>query len=652
MPEPDYTLCLAPNLIIMAHIHHILKQYWGYDTYRPLQEEIIQAVLAGQDVLALLPTGGGKSICFQVPALAMPGICIVVTPLIALMKDQVRQLKQRGISAVAIFSGMQPQEIDFILDNCAYGQIKFLYISPERLKTELFQARVKKMQVNLLAIDEAHCISQWGYDFRPAYLEIADLRPRLPGVNLIALTATATQAVKQDIQEKLVFKEGAVFQQSFARANLAYIARKTADKERSLGKVLGKIHGSAIVYVNTRKKTKHIAGFLTKHGIKAAFYHGGLTNIERSERQDAWIQNKIPVIVATNAFGMGIDKPDVRMVLHLDLPDTLEAYYQEAGRAGRDLQKAYAVVLYDQQDVEELRKHIQEAHPAVDQLKKVYQHLANYYQMAAGTHAMTTHDFDWEDFAGFSRLQPTQAYQAIRRLEREGFIQLNEGFLQTTKVHILLNQQALYAFQVAQAAYDPVIKAILRLYGGELFTEFCKISIHKIAQYMHTKPQTVDYQLQQLDKLSVIRYIPQKDKPQLTWLTPRYPASQIPLDAQKIKKRNELAIKKANAVIHYVTHQIRCRTQILLEYFDEISYTACGLCDICLAKSKPVTMQATAYEHARALILQRLQEGLHEVNHIVDSIAMQEEIVLATIRQMLENEELTYDAASRLVCKG
>ena len=475
----------------MQSIQHILKQYWGHNTFRPLQAEIIQAVLAGKDVLALLPTGGGKSICFQIPALAQPGICLVVTPLIALMKDQVEQLKQRGIPAAAIFAGMKPQEIDIVLDNCIYGQLKFLYVSPERLKTEIFQERVQKMPINLLAVDEAHCISQWGYDFRPAYLDIAELRPLIPNVNIIALTATATRSVKQDIQEKLHFREAVLFQKSFARDNLAYVVRKAEDKNNILLRILHSIHGTAIIYVYTRRKTKEVASFLLRNNVNATFYHAGLTNEERARRQDAWLQGKISVMVATNAFGMGIDKPDVRLVVHLDLPTTLEAYYQEAGRAGRDEKKAYAVVLYDQQDINELRASIQEGHPTVEYLKTVYQHLANYYQVAVGTHAMTTYDLDWEEFASNCRLKPQEAYQAIKRLESEGLIQLNEAFFQPAKLHIPTNHKELYAFQVAHASYDPLIKALLRLYGGELFTDFCNISENKVARFLQTMPQAV-----------------------------------------------------------------------------------------------------------------------------------------------------------------
>ena len=633
----------------MKNIHHILQQYWGYTTFRPRQQEIIQAVLAGQDVLALLPTGGGKSICFQVPALAREGICLVVTPLIALMKDQVEQLKRRGIPAAAIFAGMGPREIDMVLDNSIYGQLKFLYISPERLKTELFQVRVQKMAVNLLAIDEAHCISQWGYDFRPAYLSIADLRPLIPTVNVIALTATATRTVKQDIQEKLQMHNAALFQQSFSRDKLAYVVRKTSDPYRTLLRILNSVRGTAIIYTYTRNKAKAIANFLLKHNISASFYHAGLTNEERTQRQDAWIQNKIRVIVATNAFGMGIDKPDVRVVVHVDLPTTLEAYYQEAGRAGRDEQKSYAIVLYDEQDIDELRVSIKKAHPTVEYLKTVYQHLANYYQVAVGSHAMITYDFDWEDFVRVYRLRASEAYQAIKRLESEGLIQLNEAFSQPSRLHIAIDHQALYAFQVAHASYDILIKALLRLYGGELWTDFCNISEKKIAQYLRTEPTTVIEQLHALHRLGVIQYFPQKDKPQLTWITPRYPASQIPLDTKKLSKKNKSAIEKAEAVIDYVTHSVRCRPQLLLAYFDEVSYQKCGVCDICLAKASEKSAQDQRYHHYRALVLERLQAGMDEPRAIVDSMPMQDEAgLIITIRQMLENREIMYDEAGRL----
>lgn len=629
-----------------------LKQYWGYTTFRPLQQDIIQAVLDGSDVLALLPTGGGKSICFQIPTLMRPGLCIVISPLIALMRDQVDQLKKRGIAAEAVVAGMRAREIDLVLDNCIYGQVKFLYVSPERLRTDLLQARVKKMRINLLAVDEAHCISQWGYDFRPAYLEIAAFRALIANVNIIALTATGTPTVQQDIQEKLQFRHPVRFQTSFARNKLAYVVRKTEDKDRQLLNILSHVSGTAIVYVGTRKKANTSAQFLQKNGIHAAAYHAGLTTLAREVRQESWTNETTRVIVATNAFGMGIDKPNVRSVIHLDLPTTLEAYYQEAGRAGRDEKKAYVVILYDDQDIALLRESIQIAHPSLDQLKKVYQHLANYYQVAVGSHNMTTYDFDLEDFAHVYGLKPRVAYQSLKTLEREGLVQLNEALSQSAQLHILTDPKTLYAFQVAHVPYDMLIKALLRLYGGELFSTFSNISVQHIAHFLNIITQEVEKKLQALDRLALIQYRPPKATPQLTFITPRHPAASLPLASKRLKQRTTIAKEKAEAVIHYTTHQYRCRAQLLLEYFGETADQKCGQCDVCLAKAKG-NFSTEDYQKYKHLVLQRLQAGMQELNQIVDSmdLAVQER-ALVTIRQMLDNGELAYDSAGRLVQKN
>jgi ATP-dependent DNA helicase RecQ len=628
-----------------------LKKYWGYDAFRPLQQDIIQAVLDGRDVLALLPTGGGKSICFQLPTLLRPGLCLVISPLIALMKDQVDQLKKRGIAAEVIFSGMKPNKIDVVLDNCIYGEVKFLYVSPERLKTELLQERIKKMSVNLLAVDEAHCISQWGYDFRPAYLEIAALRTLIPNANTIALTATATPTVQQDIQEKLQFRHSVRFQKSFARGNITYVVRKTEDKEKQLLNILFRVPGTAIVYVRKRKHTKTIAQLLQKKGIDAVAYHAGLTAPERETRQEAWINEITRVIVATNAFGMGIDKPNVRSVIHLDLPTTLEAYYQEAGRAGRDERKAYAVILYDDQDIALLRENIQVAHPSVDQLKRVYQHLANYYQVAIGSHNMTTYDFCLEDFSHVYGLRPQVAYHALKALEGEGLVQLNEAFSQSAQLCIPTDPKTLYTFQVAHATYDQLIKALLRLYGGDLFSAFSNISIQHIAHFLGITPQEVEKQLQALDRLSLLQYHPQKAAPQLTFTTHRHPAASLPLSNKRLRQRKTMAKEKVEAVVRYATRQYRCRVQLLLEYFGEKYYRQCGQCDVCLEKEKERSDLSTEdYQKYRRLILRHLQAGVRELWQIVDGADLNEEKnVLATIRDMLDNGELTYDNASRLV---
>ena len=408
-------------------IHDILKQYWNYDSFRPLQEDIIQSILSRRDTLALLPTGGGKSVCFQVPALAKEGVCIVVTPLIALMKDQVEQLKRRRIMAAAIYSGMNWHEIDIVLDNCIHGTTKFLYVSPERLRTDIFLTRVKQMKVSLLAIDEAHCISQWGYDFRPAYLQIAAFRQLLPAVPLIALTASATDPVKIDICEKLEMREPAVFQSTFARANLSYSAFFEENKDARLLRILQNVQGSSIIYVRNRRRTKDVADWLNRNGIRADFYHAGVPNKQRSEKQEAWIRNRSRVMVATNAFGMGIDKPDVRSVIHIDLPDTLEAYYQEAGRVGRDGQRAYAVALYSQRDLDELARNVDQKYPPIDLLRRVYQALSNYYKVPVGGGEFDTFDFDLQDFTGTFGLPLSETHFAIKLIEEEGFVQLSEA---------------------------------------------------------------------------------------------------------------------------------------------------------------------------------------------------------------------------------
>lgn len=633
----------------MEDIHQILKKYWGYHSFRPLQEEIIQAVLAGKDVLALLPTGGGKSICFQVPALAKTGICLVITPLIALMKDQVTALQKRGIAAAALFTGMTYAAIDRVLDNCVYGNIKFLYISPERLQIDIFQTRVQQMQVSLLAVDEAHCISQWGYDFRPAYLDIATLRTLLPKINMIALTATATRAVKEDIQDKLAFQKGIVFQKSFARPNLAYIVKKTDDKERKLLNLLRHIQGTTIIYVNTRKRAKLVAQLLLQKYIQATFYHAGLDNTTREERQNAWMKGNIRVMVATNAFGMGIDKPDVRLVIHIDLPTSLEAYYQEAGRAGRDEQKAYAILLYDQQDIIDLREGIQKKHPSTKQLKNAYQQLANYYQLAVGAQDNIAHNLDWAAFAHTCRLQPQEAYQAIKSLASEGLIQLNEAFYQPAKLHIPITHQELYAFQVANSGYDALIRALLRLYGGELFTDFCMISEARLATHLQIPLAATSQQLRQLQQRAIIDYTPQSDQPQITFLQARYPADRIPIDEKALQQKSKLATEKAEAVIHYITHLNRCRVQLLLEYFDEINYQPCNMCDICLAKKSMHTLEEKDYVVARRHILQYLQTKPHDLQALLDQVGMPEEVVIMTVRQLLDQGEVVYDLAHRLV---
>ena len=633
----------------------ILQKVWGFSTFRPLQEEIVEAVLEGKDVLALLPTGGGKSVCFQVPALAKEGICIVVSPLIALMKDQVEQLKKRGIPATAVYSGMSKREIDITLDNCIYGQMKFLYVSPERLKTELMQARVKQMNVSLLAIDEAHCISQWGYDFRPSYLEIATFREMLPGVNCIALTATATKRVVKDIQERLSFSPKAeVFRKSFARDNLSYNVRYEENKEAKLLEMLHKVPGTAVVYARSRKRCQLVAWELRKQGVSADYYHAGLTNEERNYRQEAWLKNKIRVIVATNAFGMGIDKPDVRLVAHLDLPDTLEAYYQEAGRAGRDEKKAYGVVLYQTKDVEELEERAQLQFPPMEEIKRVYQALANYFKIAIGSSLLTSYDFEIDDFCKTYQLHPLQTWYCIKKLEEEGFIQLTESFYAPSKVLFRLNSQELYAFQIANVALEPLIKALLRLCGGEIFSVFTKVSENAIATLLKVSVAEVKRKLEMLHKMEVIEYEPQKDSPQLTFITPRFDAARLPLQHKKLEERKAIYLQKVGEVKKYIENTERCRTQMLLAYFDEHDYDNCGVCDNCVKGKQPGHWEEAEMFRMRQQIDTALKIKPFPVDELVKSLKLrqrQEQLLLHTIRMMLDEGSLQYTETGQLALK-
>ena len=635
----------------MSTIHQILKKYWGYDSFRPLQEDIINAVLDGNDTLALLPTGGGKSVCFQIPAIALQGVCIVVTPLISLMKDQVEQLKKRKIPAVAVHSAMKMREIDIALDNCVYGDIKFLYLSPERLKTKILKERIKKMKVSLLVVDEAHCISQWGYDFRPPYLEIVEFRKLIPGKPVIALTATATKEVKLDIQEKLDFKNGKLFQKSFARPNLSYSCFNEEDKERKLLNILQKVPGTAIVYVRSRMRTKQISELLNRAGIKADHYHAGLDNEKRSARQDAWINNKTRVIVATNAFGMGIDKPDVRVVAHMELPDNLESYYQEAGRAGRDEKTAFAVALYNQTDIDNLKKRVQQQNPSVKYLKKVYQCLANYYHLAIGSSNLANYDFELGNFQNTYQLHPTESYYALKKLEEHGFILLNEAFYSPSKIFLDVDNKTLYEFQVANKNSDPVIKVLLRMYGGELFSSFISISEKNIAQKLGTDIKEVKRMLEYLEKVNILVYAKQNDRAQLTFTTPRYEAAKLPLNEHQLNERYKLNLKKMQSVVDYVQHKDRCRTLLLLAYFDEISDNACGVCDICLDKKKKL-IDSEQYRLYHKQILQAVKIEQPDPRKLVHKLKPKsEKALLDVIREMVDVGEIGYNEKGGIIIR-
>lgn len=588
------------------NIHKVLYDYWGYNQFRPLQEDIIQSVLNGRDTLALLPTGGGKSICFQVPALAKQGLCIVITPLIALMKDQVEHLVARNIKAAAVYSGMTIKEIDITLENACKGHLNFLYCSPERLQTEMFQARLTRMNVNLLAVDEAHCISQWGYDFRPPYLKIADIRETIPDVPVLALTATATPEVVEDIQEKLKFQQPHVFQKSFERKNLAYVVQHEEDKLSRMLRVIHRVRGTGIVYVRNRRKTREIAQWLQKKQIKADYYHAGLDQTTREKRQQEWMQGISRVIVSTNAFGMGIDKPNVRFVVHMDLPDNLEAYFQEAGRAGRDLKPSWAVLLFNNSDIIDAERFFELAFPPLETIKKIYNAIANFYQVPLGSGMNTSHRFDLNEFCEASQFKPVIVFNALRFLEKQGYLLMSDALRNSSRLHIRMNRTELYKFQVREVFYDPFIKILLRSYPG-MFSDFIAINEREVA---HRARITVDKTakiLQRLQQMDVLDYVPRSQQPHLVFLTPRQDIKDLNISKEHYKDRKEAARKRLDTVKDYITSTTRCRSQMLLEYFGEKDAPRCGQCDVCRKRNK---LKLSEYEFD--LVLSRIKPLLME----------------------------------------
>ena len=628
-------------------IHAVLKQYWGYDAFRPLQEDIIQSVLSGKDTLALLPTGGGKSICFQVPAMAMDGLCIVVSPLIALMKDQVENLRNRGIKAAAIYSGMSYREINYTLDNCIHGDFKFLYLSPERLQSELVQARIAQMNMCLLAVDEAHCISQWGYDFRPEYLQIASIRELIGKVPILALTATATTEVIDDIQQQLNFPKPNVFVKSFVRSNIGYVVNECEDKQGRMLHILSKVKGCGLVYVRNRRKTQELAYLLSKNRISADYYHAGLAHEVRSKKQEDWINGRTRVMVCTNAFGMGIDKPDVRIVVHYEIPDSLESYYQEAGRAGRDEHKSFAVLLFNKADETEALKRLEQAFPPEQDIKRVYQALCNYYQIPISVSHERSFDFDLIDFAKKFSIDSMVVYPALKILEQNENIRLTEHFFEPSKIRFEMGQGVLYKFQVEHPKFDNFIKLLLRSYGG-VFDDYISINEKILGQREGVDEAVVQNQLIQLHKLGVLDYQPRKDKPQLSFVGNRADADSLNLSKALLQKRKQTAIDKLDGMLTYANNTSVCRSRKLVAYFNEPQSADCGVCDVCIERKK-LAMSETEFEH----LVEVIYAQTHSVPVFIEQLVSQlsgypNEKVVETVRYLLDNDKLRYNQSHQL----
>ena len=623
----------------MNKYQEILKQYWGYDSFRDLQEEIITSIGEGKDTLGLMPTGGGKSITFQVPALAQEGICIVITPLIALMKDQVQNLRKREIKALAIYSGMTRQEILTALENCIFGNYKFLYISPERLDTEIFRTKLRSMKVSMITVDESHCISQWGYDFRPAYLKIAEIRELLPEVPVLALTATATPEVVTDIQARLKFREGNVFRMSFERKNLAYIVRKTDNKTKELLYILQRISGSAIIYVRNRRRTKEITELLMNEGITADFYHAGLDNAVKDLRQKRWQSGEVRVMVATNAFGMGIDKPDVRIVLHLDLPDSPEAYFQEAGRAGRDGEKAYAVILYSKSDKTTLHKRVVDTFPDKEYILNVYEHLQYYYQMAMGDGFQCIREFNLEEFCRKFKYFPVPVDSALKILTQAGYLEYTDEQDNSSRILFTIRRDELYKLREMGKEAEALIQSILRSYTG-VFTDYAYISEESLAVRTGLTRQQIYNILVTLTKRRIVDYIPRKKTPYIIYTRERLELRFLHIPASVYEERKARYEARIKAMEEYVTTENICRSRMLLRYFGEKNEHNCGQCDVCLSKRATDNLSEESYEEVKRQILDLLSHSPLTSAETADQIKAEKEDIGQVIRYLLDEGEL------------
>ncbi len=625
-------------------IHDVLRQYWGYEEFRPMQEEIIRSVMAGRDTLALLPTGGGKSLTYQVPTLARKGLCIVVTPLIALMKDQVDNLRRRGVQAVAIHSGLSPAEIDRLLDNCVYGTVKFLYIAPERIGTELFLMRVAKMNLQLIAVDEAHCISQWGYDFRPSYLRIAELRRAHPEVPILALTASATELVTRDIMENLQFPEQNLLRGDFLRPNLSYSVRQTDDKQGQLLRLVQNVPGTGIVYVRTREATEQVAEYLRSEGITAEAYHGGLAHAERSIRQEEWIQNRVRVMVATNAFGMGIDKPDVRFVVHYTMCDSLESYYQEAGRAGRDGKRAYALLLASEDDPQRIVRRYEQEFPPLEQVKDIYEEICSYLQIAIGDGAQTSHLFNIFEFCARNHRYEGTVESAIKLLQLNGYITLTDAQENPARVMFMVSRDELYRIRVNRNELDPFIRVLLRLYNG-IFNDFRPINESEIATWSGYSVERVRELLKRLWQLRVIRYIPSNRSPILYLHEERLPREDLYIAPETYRRRKELIEERFEQMLHYAQNEEQCRSTVLDHYFGGKSDIACGICDICLRKRREEKARRGEKQADEATlreqIIATLQANPTEPHALLQRLKASPERASELLRQLLEEGLIT-----------
>ena len=628
----------------------ILKQYWGYDSFRESQYEIISTVLSGQDTLALMPTGGGKSLTYQLPTLASEGLCIVITPLIALMKDQVDRLRQMGISAVAIHSGLSRRKIDVALDNCVYGDVKFLYIAPERLNSDIFKLRARRMNVALIAVDEAHCISQWGYDFRPSYLHIKTLRELQPEAPVLALTASATERVADDIMENLGFAERNVVRSSFARPNLSYVVRKVEDKEEQLLRVIGGVDGSGIVYVRKRETAEILCQFLQEQGVSASFYHGGLPNEERSIRQDEWVSGKVRVMVATNAFGMGIDKADVRFVVHYTISDSMESYYQEAGRAGRDGKRSYAMLMVSPNDYKILSRRLESNFPPIEQIKSIYEKICAYLMIAIGDGAGHSYIFNLQDFCRREKLFSQTVIGAVDLLERNEYMSYIEVADNPARVIFKVGRDDLYRYAMSQTV-ERVVRTMLRMYNG-LFTEFRAIDEDVIAASCDMSREQVHQVLRDLWRNQIIRYVPANSSPMIYMNEERLPLASLYISPKSYGYRKEQVVSRFEAMVGYAENTTECRSVIISNYFGDADAEPCGCCDVCLANRRKV-VKPDSVASVESLIVDALKDGPLPLREIARRVAAQPQTITAALYSMLDSGRVdSCDADSFMLPTG